>query len=525
MSADTLVAAPRSGGHASGPATWAQVLVALVGLGVVAVLGALRLGDPFHGDQSLFLQYAEAMRHGAILYADIWDNKQPGIFAFYLAAGSTAGFSEVGIRLFELVYQLVFAVVMVITLRAWLRTWWLAALAPIACIGAYYATTGTWHLTQTEFLVAFPLYVTLWLAAAPWRTARSRRLALLVAGVCAGIVIAFKLVFAPIIAVGWLLSLWTSADPVHPRSVILDRILPAALGLAIVVGLVAAWFGANGASADVLWVTFTYPVLAAAEIDGASLARLARSVGWYAVAAAPWLLLAAAAGLRWRGRRAEWLTVQLAAWVVLGAAVILVQRFSWWEYHFTIFIVPVGLLAVRGADGLIAAVRPSRRPAVAVLAAGLLFVTPVAIAGVQTWRADLEPLRALGSLGDPPALLASHRARSITYEEIWQDTRFLVAPDAVAGPIYVFGDPLYLQLSGRTQAIPTHGWSWEMLLSSQWAALPDDLAAAAPAYVFVDDDYQALVEDRAPAVSSWLASRYESIGGVGDGTWYRRLDR
>lgn len=525
MSAGIAIESRSPGSGDAAPSIRVQVVAVLATLAIIAALGAVRLADPFHGDQSLFLQYAEAMRRGAVLYTEIWDNKQPGIFAFYLVAGSIAGFTEVGIRLFELVYQLVFAAVMIVTVRSWLRTWWLATLAPIACIGAYYATTGTWHLTQTEFLVAFPMYLALWLAAAPRRTVRGRRLALLFAGVCAGIVIGFKLVFAPIILVGWLLSLWTSADPVHPRAALLDRVLPAALGLAIVVAIVAGWFGANGAMDDFLWVTFTYPILASAEIAGAPLSRLARSAGWYALAAAPWLLLAMAAGVRWRGRRADWMTIQLVAWVVVGAAVILAQRFSWWEYHFTLFIVPVGLLAVRGADGLITAARPSRRRVVAILAAGLLFVTPVAAAGVRTWSDDLGPLRVLGSLGDAEALLASHRARSATYEEIWQDTRFLARADAVPGPIYVFGDPLYLQLSGRSQAIPTHGWSWEMLLDSQWAALPDDLAAAAPAYVFLDEDYRDLVEDRAPTVSTWLGARYESIGGVGDGAWYRRIDR
>jgi hypothetical protein len=525
MSADARIAGSRSGSSDAGPAIWVQALVAVVALAVVTVLGAVRLADPFDGDQSLFLQYAEAIGRGAVLYTDIWDNKQPGIFAFYLVAGSIAGFTEVGIRLFELVYHLTFAVVLVVTLRSWLHTWWLATLAPIACIGAYYATTGTWHLTQTEFLVAFPLYLALWLAAAPWRTVQGRRLALLFAGVFAGVVIAFKLVFAPIVLVGWLLSLWTSEDPVDPRSAILDRALPAALGVAIVAGTVAGWFGANGATAEFLWVTFTYPLLAASEIAGAPLSRLLRSAGWYALAAAPWLLLAAAAGVRWKGRRVDWMTVQLVAWVVMGAAVILAQRFSWWEYHFTLFIVPVGLLAVRGADGLIAIARPSRQRVVAILAAGLLFVTPVAVSGVRTWRGDLEPLRVLGSLGDPAALFAYQRAMSGTYEQIWQDTRFLVGPEAIPGPIYVFGDPLYLQLSDRGQALPTHGWSWEMLLASQWAGLPGDLAAAAPAYVFLDDGYRGLVEDRAPAVMSWLETRYESIGGVGDGAWYRRTDR
>jgi hypothetical protein len=502
-----------------------QVVAAIAGLAVVAGLGAARLADPFHGDQSLFLQYAEAMGRGAVLYTDIWDNKQPGIFAFYLVAGSIAGFTEFGVRLTELAYQLVFSAVLIVTVRPWLRTWWLAALAPIVTVGAYYATTGTWHLTQTEFVVAFPMYLGLWLAASPWPTTRRRRVALAVAGACAGIVVAFKLVLAPIILVGWLVSLWTSPGPLSVRSVIADRVAPAALGGVVVVGALVASFAVAGALDAFAWATFAYPVVATAEIAMAPWSRLARSAAWYATASAPWLILAAAAGVRWRGRQREWMTVQLVVWIVMGVAAVLVQRFSWWEYHFILFIVPVGLLAIRGADGIIAAVRPDRRHATALVLAIVLVAAPVAASGVRLGTAGVAPIEVLGSAGDEAALLAHHRATSDTYDEIWRDTRFLLEPDAIPGPIYVFGDPLYLQLSDRVQAIPTHGWAWEMLVGAQWASLPGELDAAGPAYVYLDDDYRGLVEDRAPAVSTWLAARYEAIGGVGDGIWYERIDR
>ncbi len=525
MSAEIAIASPGPGSRDALPPTWVQALVALIALGVVAGLGAVRLADPFHGDQSLFLQYAEAMRRGAVLYADIWDNKQPGIFAFYLVAGSIAGFSEFGVRLSELAYQLVFSAVLIVTVRPWLRTWWLAALAPIATVGVYYATTGTWHLTQAEFVLAFPMYLGLWLAATPWPTTRRRRIALGIAGACAGIVVAFKLVLAPIIVVGWLVSLWTSPDPLTVRSVITERVVPAALGAAVVVGALVASFAAAGAWDAFAWATFAYPVVATAEIAAAPWSRLVRSAAWYATASAPLIILAAAAGVRWRGKHREWLSVQLTAWVVMGVVAILVQRFSWWEYHFILFIVPVGLLAIRGADGIVAAVRPDRRRAAALVVAIVLVAAPAIATGVRLGTAGLKPIEVLGSAGDDAALLAHHRATSDTYEEVWRDSRFLMEPGALPGPIYVFGDPLYLQLSDRVQAIPTHGWSWEMLVDAQWAELPDDLAAAAPAYVFLDEDYRGLVEERAPAVSTWLGTQYESIGGVGDGTWYRRIDR
>jgi hypothetical protein len=523
--ADTAGAPAAVGGpeaiHHPARATW--MVAALAALGVIGLLGAVRLADAFHGDHALFLQYAEGMARGEVLYRDIWDNKQPGIFAFYLVAGSIAGFSEIGVRLSELAYQLVFSAVLVVTVRPWLRTWWLAALAPITTVGAYYATTGTWHLTQAEFVVAFPMYLGLWLAATPWPTTRRRRVALGIAGACAGIVVAFKLVLAPIIVVGWLVSLWTSPDPLSVRSVITERVVPAALGATVVVGALVASFVAAGAWDAFAWATFAYPVVATAEIAMAPWSRLVRSAAWYATAAAPWLVLAAAAGVRWRGRQREWLAVQLVVWIVMGAVAILVQRFSWWEYHFTLFIVPVGLLAIRGADGIIAAVRPDRRRATALVLAIVLVAAPGVATGVRLWTAGVEPVGMLGSAGDDAALLAHHRATSDTYEEVWRDTRFLVEPDALPGPIYVFGDPLYLQLSDRVQAIPTHGWSWEMLVGAQWAALPRELADAAPAYVFLDEDYRELVGDRAPAVPAWLEAAYEPLLTTEAGSWYRRL--
>jgi hypothetical protein len=47
----------------------------------------------------------------------VWDVKQPGIYAFYLAGGGLVGYSEVALHLFELGTFLAFAVVLATTLR------------------------------------------------------------------------------------------------------------------------------------------------------------------------------------------------------------------------------------------------------------------------------------------------------------------------------------------------------------------------------------------------------------------------
>jgi hypothetical protein len=497
-------------------------ILALAGIGIVALIGLTRVADPFHGDQALYLHYASALDRGAAFYVDIWDSKQPGIYWFYLAGGRLLGFTEVGVHAFELVYQVAFATVLVVALHGLLRTWWLPALAPVATIGAYYTITGPWHLTQPEAVVGFPLFLALWLAAAPRGTPRGRRLAWFAAGVFAGLVITIKLVYAPIVAIGWLAALWTTESVRPLRAVLLDRSLPAIGGLAVVVAGVVALSAIQGGLGALTWTSLVYPIVASAEVPAAGLSRLVRSAAWYALVSAPWLVLALAAGLRWRGRRQEWLTIQMLVWVVVGGAAVLVQKFSWWEYQFMLFVVPVGLLAIRGADGLIAAARPTWRRPVTVILALVLLLTPVVVTAGRLWRADFEPIAILASLGDEASVLDYQQLRSDTYDEIWSSTAFLRAADATPGPIYVFGDPLYLQASGREQAIPTHGWGWEMLVQSQWDTLATELSDAAPAYVFIDEDVASMVAERSPATVEWLERDYERSSQDSDGVWYAR---
>ena len=56
-------------------------------------------------------------------------------------------------------------------------------------------------------------------------------------------------------------------------------------------------------------------------------------------------------------------------WWGVGAAVLVAQRFSWWEYHFVLLFPPLGLLASFGMDRLLGLRPLSRQPAI--VAAGL----------------------------------------------------------------------------------------------------------------------------------------------------------
>ena len=78
----------RSGAPARIAALKMPVLVAVLAAAVAALaLWPVTAGN----DQALFVYYASLLRQGATLYTDVWDNKQPGIFAFYAAAGALFG--------------------------------------------------------------------------------------------------------------------------------------------------------------------------------------------------------------------------------------------------------------------------------------------------------------------------------------------------------------------------------------------------------------------------------------------------
>ena len=67
-------------------------------------VGALHLWYPFSGDQALFALGADELRHGRHLYTDFWDNKQPGIYWFFLAARQLLGPGEFAVHAVELAW-------------------------------------------------------------------------------------------------------------------------------------------------------------------------------------------------------------------------------------------------------------------------------------------------------------------------------------------------------------------------------------------------------------------------------------
>lgn len=500
------------------PLASGQNLAALCGLFGVALLGWVNLPMPFAGDQALFLNTAKVLDDGGTLYRTVWDNKQPGIYWFYELGGRLFGFSEIGVRLFELCCLMLGALLLLWLCRRWFSNGIIAALAPLATFGAFYAAAGPWHLTQVEILVTPLLLLLVGLVAFDGTPVPARNFLF---GIAAALVLVFKLALAPLPAAIWLTDAWWAYHKNHegPATIGKRRLLPLLVGACAVVVPVVAVFWHAGALDEFAWATFVYPPLAAHETGRAPLSRLASSLRWFGWAMAPWIVLAVAAAVFCPARPSR-PTLLMLLWAAVAILVILIQKFSWWQYHFNLLFVPVGVLGVRGLDRLVERIAaPGPRLVAAGLAAAAALTPMVAQAADKAnhWRMvdfTLEPAR-----------LVQYRAvRNPSYGALAAELQLLNAPEALPGTIYVLGNPLYVLYSGRSVAIPLHGWSWEVFLRSQVEAAQTELEAAAPAYVFVSAFYANLLGTDYPATGEWLRSRYDPAVEVVDGVWYRRRE-
>lgn len=492
------------------------------------LLGLLHLPYPLNGDQALFLHMAQAMDRGAVLYLDVWDNKQPGIIGFYWLAGRLFGFDAIGVHLAEWLWLMAAAGVMAWAARRSLAQPWTAALVPLLTAGLAYWCAGDWFLTQIELLVSLPLAVCVMAGVAAQRQPSRATTWHVVFGAAAGVVALFKLVLGALPALMWLvlIAMTRETGPIGWQRLLARRLLPTALGAAAVLAGPLAAFVASGAWEAFAWTQFVYPGLALREIEAKPLRMLWRHGSWLLAMALPALALLPIALRDLRRERLRLVEALALAWLLGGALVILVQKFSWWPYHFLLLVFPIGCLVASALDRLacrraVATVpgRADHHRWVALLVVAAMFLLPYRQA-LNGLRAGVQALQA--PAGERIATL--RQALDPMYRERIAGTAFLREASGDRAPIYVFGNPNWLLESGRAQALPIHGWAWEFMLASQWAELPTRLRAARPPYLFIDAEYGEMIPRRSPATWAVVSGDYAPIARSSDGgTWYRAL--
>jgi len=486
----------------------------------VAVAGLIRLDVPLHGDPALFLFYAGRLQDGFRLYVDFWDVKPPAIFAFYQLGGNLFGFTDRGVHALEILWMMALAVGLMVGLRPYLRQTWLAAVAPVAIIGVFYALCGAEAQTQVETLANLPtLLCVLALArAAHPASARARYAAL--AGIAAALTTVFKVIFAPIFialvlvtSVAVLRRDWRRFFP----EVVVRLWLPFSVGVALVWAVVFAAFAAQGTAEAMLWTLFGYPREALTSMEYAPLKRMLINLRMVFGAFAPWLIFVVLAlPLLWR-RGGPLIVRLMVTWLVAGFLVIVLQRTSWWFYHFMLLLTPIGVLATFGIDRATTFVR--RRAdlsPVQAMGIGCLLVLPAAgslvgpLAETATWLAPVLS-------GEKP--VESFKEKFENYAEISAAAAF-VRDQQAAGPVMVFESPLVNLLSGRENATPIHGFNWSWILPRQYDETLSSLQASPPPFVFVGTHYEERVRRLSPGVFDLLADRYRLAWESPFGRWY-----
>lgn len=495
----------------------------ILGLALVAALGFLRLYDPIGGDQALFLVAARELAHGAVLYRDFWDLKQPGIFAFYSVAGSLGGWSFETLHAFELVWNLALATTAWLLVRGRLARPSFALAAPLFVVGGTYAVADGSMLTQVELVVSLPLMLCTWATLEAFAATSMRRAIVLAAaaGLAAGVAILFKLLFVAIVfvivAIAYARRMRTA---IGGPTVLLTWLAASAVPPLVF----AATVWRDGTLAEVVTTFFVLPSRIVESVGHAPPQRLIDSATWFVVSFG-YLLPLAAVGA-WRANASERRSIARAdlraiaiGYLAAALVVIVVQVQSWWTYHFVLLVPPLGILATLGVERIVTSLRsvPNRRMATVALIAAAIGFLPCASTSVRS-VARIARDRPFASA----AAAQRYRLRiSGEYARAADIATYLDGPAFRGGGVYVAGDPLIYTIAHRDQGVAINGWALELYPPERWRALESQFVASAPRFVFISSEYDGILRTHSSAISTRLATAYAVGRRTADGTWYR----
>jgi hypothetical protein len=558
------------------PASSATPAWAAIGAhGCVLLAGGLCLAMPFFPDQALFTIYAQEIARGTVLYRDLFDIKQPGIYGFYALAGWLFGFNEIGIHLFELLYWIVFSILVSRVFRPYFLTSWGSALIPVFTVGVYYLWAGLPDLTQIEILVAFPLLL-LWRVLDGADTRSSEAIvAYATAGLLAAVVVLLKYLYLIVALALLIVIVRRECRRGVPPARIHRSLLGFGVALAIPLLIVAGYFAAHGQLERIWWIYFQY-VPGSQLLGTKSFAFLKFGFRRFLVGHGPIVVLATFglfASIYAADQTRRRLVAAMALWCVTGLVAVGVQ--GWWEYKWEFFTMPLGVVAAVGVETISVAVGsvPGRTRLVAGASVAGIAMIAVGAAGaphVQTWLLVSVPLGicaaaaggvrsdargrpgrfmlllsalclgvAAGIAGAAPLAkfrsLAIHgfgirgdarqqyqRSLSQAYLAADSDLAVLRRRNAEPHSLHVFGDPVLLFRAGLPPATPFLGQAPDSYDSRAWHELDRALRAANPAYVVIDAYSEPIIRSRYPAVVEWIESRYSVALEGSAGTWYAR---
>ncbi|WP_132467043.1 hypothetical protein [Nitrosomonas sp. Nm84] len=478
---------------------------------VIITLGLIQSPTVLGGDQSLFVVIAQLLDSGKTLYKDLFDYKQPGIYLFYLIAGKTFGWSDVGIHIFELGYWIVFSLFLIFSIRKYslFRADYFNSLLPLFIIGVYYCNANFLHLTQLEALINFPLFLIVWLLDRAYKTENGLFVTYLAIGALIGIVLLCKLVFSPIIFSFLLIHFIFFLKRKSLGYIFIKQIVPLILGFAIPVSIFLFYVFIHHIENLVLDIYFKIPTSVIGLEDQIDLERLFSSIRWYGKKMIVFLALAVIGVFLISKKESHFLSLILS-WAIVGLFVILMQKTSWWAYHFQLLYVPIGLFAAMGLDFIfyhsLLRIKPK-----APLLEGCLIAVVLSLVFYNQLNAVWKGL-------------ASHNYTKLySYDYAKDDVTNLLKVLKKEDTIFVCGNPRMYVLASRLPELSINGWILEYYLDYQWEEFYSEFKDNSPTYLFVKNDYDRLIASKNKKLWELITNEYSEYDSVENGKWYKKI--
>lgn len=505
----------RTAGWLAGDGSYRRLEV--LTLALVGAVGLLSIAYPLWANQATFALFASEIGDGEVLYKDIIDLKQPGVFLYYLIAQLPFGRNGVGIHLVEIVTWLGFGWVLQQRAIAWFSRRWLAATLPLPLIGTYFVAASPNDQTQVESLVTIPLLAAVLLVMPDDAGEMSRRRAFL-AGLAIAVVAYLKLPYAAIPVVVSLPTLWRSFRT-DARTTWSGVIVPASAGAAVLVVPFLVYFGINGAYGEIYELYFEYSRERNSLWPRPTL-RLESSIRRTIRIFSPFIALGGLGVLlNWRGllhRRA----VAMATWAAVAVPLFLVQQ--WWPYHAFLWLAPFTLFGWFALDAILENGRPW--PDARVLA-GLAIVAVLALTQLGPEGIDKVTTMASNDFAvTQEGRDEIRRELDATYADaqVWSAWNQQLGAESSAWALGV--SPNFLFVAGQDHDFSTLAWPTQLISVEIYDRIADELAQSPPARLIVHDDALDDMALRAPATLAVLNSSFCLAEETGDHNYLLRVD-
>ncbi|MCC8997517.1 MAG: hypothetical protein LM517_10840 [Nitrosomonas sp.] len=484
----------------------------IIVLSIIAIIGSIKSFTILGGDQSLFTVIAQMFDAGKILYQDLFDYKQPGIFMFYYLAGKTLGWNDIGIHYFELGYWLVFSLILYFSIKQYdlfYKSELTSSLFPLFAIGAYYCNASAFHLTQLEALINVPLYLIAWLLDRAYKNENNLWITYLVIGLLMGVVVLCKLIFAPIILSFLLIHFFFCFRSKGLMHILRKQLLPMIIGGFIPIAIFLNYIFSHHIENLVTDIFFKIPTQVIGLGDQVHPERLWESIKWLGKKMILFLILAGLGTFLISKKESHFFSM-IIAWLIIGFVVVVMQKTSWWSYHFQLFYVPIALLSVLGLDYIFR---------------HLLNYLQIN----NSWKRIPILLIILGLITHNQLQLLQESMNSESYAKLM---RFDYAKNHVLSvlkvlkeedTIFVCGNPRKYLMTSRLPELSTNGWILEYYLDYQWQNFYEEFQNKPPTYLFVSNEYETLIPKKNPKLWDLITAKYLKFSSEENGIWYKIL--